>query len=135
MCRNKGVAGQGARIMAKGRPRKGIGAVRKGRISIAISPELLRSIDRLARVEGRSRSDVMERLLRGVVMQEEVAVKAMSDPHVGRALIRTFSDPEVMQALAKAVSADLDDKQLRLFAERAERLASEMSGGGKGGKP
>lgn len=121
--------------MAKGRPRKGIGAVRKGRISIAISPELLRSIDRLARVEGRSRSDVMERLLRGVVMQEEVAVKAMSDPHVGRALIRTFSDPEVMQALAKAVSADLDDKQLRLFAERAERLASEMSGGGKGGKP
>jgi len=127
----KGDGGEGNADMKKGRPK--LRGTKKGRITIAISGDLVRRVERMAQSEGRSRSDYIERVLEQAVSQDEVAVKALSDPTVGRALINTFSDPAVLQGLAKAIAADLDDDQLRLFDQKVNQILGTPDRA-KGGK-
>lgn len=97
---------------------------RKAKITMTVSIDgsLVERIGRLAAATGQSRSSWVESQLRNLVDDEEIGVKALTDPVVGPALVGMFKDRDVLRGFAKLVTDQLSDKQLGLFAERVSKL-------------
>lgn len=107
----------------------------KTRVTVAISEDLLRDIDRLADAQGRSRSDYMERCIRDQVRNESVTLKLLQDPVVGPAMVGAFSDPAVLRAMTDRVGEKLSDDELTLFHQALQQISQQATkppGKGKG---
>lgn len=88
---------------------------RKPIISITIRPELLSRLDDLADAQGIARSALISKLVEDGIEQEETTVKALAHPVLGPAMVRAFSQPEVIRAMAAVIGQELDPDQLKLF--------------------
>jgi hypothetical protein len=85
-------------------------------MNVYITADLKERLEKLARFEELSVSRLVGKLLRDSVEQEELVVKAMSDPVLGPAMASAFARPEVLRALGSVLREDLSDDQLRLFS-------------------
>jgi predicted transcriptional regulator len=78
--------------------------------------ELVKRIDRMAKLRDVARSVVVQEFISEAIDQQELTVKAMTDPLVSQALMQAFARPEVLRALGSVMREDLTDDQLSLFA-------------------
>lgn len=98
-------------------------------VTISLDAGLVARIDRLARAVGMSRSAWMQRQIEDCIDDEEMGVKALTDPVVGGALLSVFKDREVMRGLAKMMGEQLSDQQLQLFTERLGKMSERKPRG------
>ncbi len=85
-------------------------------ISMRLPVELVKRIDRMAKLRDVARSVVVQEFISEAIDQQELTVKAMTDPLVSQALMQAFARPEVLRALGSVMREDLTDDQLSLFA-------------------
>lgn len=90
---------------------------RKKAVTLAVRPSLLKRLDALAKAKGESRSEAVERLLLDALDDEELAVRAITNPVIAQAILGAISQPEVMRAMLHAMREDLDADQLQLFSQ------------------
>jgi hypothetical protein len=86
-------------------------------ISITFDPDLLRRVDELADALGQSRSAFIARLVREGVESEGDAIRAFQHPVIGPALLKAFSDRDVLKGMADVMGEQLTDQQLLLFRQ------------------
>jgi hypothetical protein len=60
--------------------------------------------------------------------QEELMAAAMSDPVVMPAITQALSKPEVLNALLRAMRADLTDEQMSLFSQGVKAAQEVIHG-------
>ncbi len=98
----------------------------KAKITISISPDLLRRIDAVAEAREMKRSTLMERMLGNQIEEQEEFLLGMEKPldrAVARVLLR---NPKVMKAMSVVVGEHISDEQI----ERAKReLPNELARG------
>ena len=90
---------------------------RKQAVTIAVRPALLKRIDQLAKAKGESRSEAIEHLLLDALEDEELAVRAISNPVISQALLGAMAQPQVMRSMLHAMRSELSDDQLELFSK------------------
>jgi len=86
-------------------------------LSITIDPDLVRRVDELADSLGQSRSAFISRLVKEGVDSEGDAIRAFQHPVIGPALLKAFSDREVIKGIADVMGENLTDQQLLLFRQ------------------
>jgi predicted transcriptional regulator len=91
-------------------------------MTIAIDPELKKRLDRLGKVAGQSRSELIGDLLLSVLEQAELVVKATSDPVLMGAIGRVMADPGVLRNMIVGLRSELSEDQLDLFKTRLDAL-------------
>lgn len=98
---------------------------RRVRITITMLPDILHRVDRIAKAQGFSRSEYLERMTRDALARDEVTVKAMTNPTIMAAFARAIGQEQVLKSLAGVLGDELADDQLKLFTDAVEQL-SEM---------
>lgn len=101
--------------MAKRQPGR-----RRLKIAVTVEPALLERIERLAKAKGQNRSRFIEELIRDQIDQEELTVKALTDPVIGPALAGMFARPDILRAMTAQLRQDMTDEQLKLFTGSIE---------------
>lgn len=99
----------------------------KIKVSIAMSPGLVKQLDRLAKVGGQSRSELIERLVLEGIEQEETFIKATQQPALMQALARAFSQPGVLKQMAATMNEEMSDEQLNLFQQAMGQLEARAA--------
>jgi len=100
-------------------------ARRKFKTSIALDPDLVRRLDRVSRASRRSRSELITDLVQDGLGQEEVMVKAASDPVLMAAVGKALAAPGVLRNMVGGLRSELSDGQLDLFRSRLDSMTSE----------
>lgn len=95
--------------------------------SVSLAPELVKTLDVVAKERRLTRSQLIERLCAEALDRERVVAAAFQDQMVTGAFLRAFSEPGMLRRLASAMSEDLSDEQLNLFT-RAVEEASHAAG-------
>jgi hypothetical protein len=85
-------------------------------ISMRLPAELVQRMDRMAKLRDVPRSQVVYEFISESIDQEELTVKAMTDPILSGAMMQAFARPEVLRALGSVMRDQLTDDQLSLFA-------------------
>jgi len=98
----------------------------KIRISMSLKPDLVKRVDRLAKLEGLSRSSMTAQLLLDALEQQEMAIKATSDPVLMNAIARVMTEPGMMRAMFSGLRSELTDDQFQLFSRYTEGLAAAV---------
>lgn len=97
-------------------------ATRRAIISVTIEPELLKRLDDLADAQAVPRSQLIETLIRQGIEDEEIAVRAVTNPVILNAFMGAFRDRAVVKAMASAVGDELSPEQLNLFRQAMTAL-------------
>jgi hypothetical protein len=100
--------------------------VRKRRLVVAITidPDVLERLDRLAAARVLSRGRLIEEFIAGGIEEEELFVKATSQPVLMQALMRAFAQPGVVKQLSAVMGQDLSEQQLNLFHQAVGQLSA-----------
>jgi predicted transcriptional regulator len=98
-------------------------------VTLSMAPGLVERIDRLAKATGLSRSAWVQQQIANAIDDEEMAVKALTDPLVAPALLGVFKDRDVMRGLANLMGEQLSDQQLQLFTERLGKITKRKPRG------
>lgn len=85
-------------------------------------------MDRAARAMGKSRSAWVEDALREVLSGSDDIVRVMADRTVRTAMLDALAKPGVIQAMASAMSADLDEAKV-------QQVLGFMKDAGSGKRP
>lgn len=101
----------------------------KTRVTISISPDVLRRVDRVAKSMRISRSAWLEHACLGELDQAELFVKLTQQPELMQTLLGTFGDRSVMRQMAEVMGDELTDAQMQLFTQAMKSLTEK--GGGK----
>lgn len=104
-------------------------AVTKTRISITIEPKLVRRLDRLAKSSKLSRSELIEQLCRDGMEDQEMMVKAFTNPVLVEAFGKAFANRDVLRAMTSTMGDELEDDQLELFTATMEKLVQGAAAG------
>lgn len=83
-------------------------AERKRDVTMSIPPALLRKLDRLAKIQGVSRSALVVELLHGAVAEADDLVKVMANDRVRNAMLGALAKPGVVRAIAQALGHELE---------------------------
>lgn len=93
-------------------------AMAKRNVSLAMTVESVRLLDRMAAAAELSRSQTVELLVRNAAEESESMVKALAQPTVRAALSEAMLKPGVLRSLAEAMGQELSPEQTRtLFDE------------------
>lgn len=95
---------------------------RKQRYTLSFRPSLIKRVDGIAKRWRLTRSETIERLCEDSVDQADTFLRFISDPIAGKAFIEAFGRPEVLHSLARAMEAEADPAQLRLFISAIETM-------------
>lgn len=84
-------------------------------VTLYLTIDLVKRIDRIASARDLSRSKYIEQALESSITDDEVTVQALTDPVIGPAFMSAFAKPEVLRAMSATLKQDLNDEQLSLF--------------------
>ena len=99
---------------------------KKVKVSIAISPEVLKRVDRLAKVAGSNRSKMLQELVEDSIEQQEHIIKAATDPVLMNAMAKLMVEPGMLRAMTSALREDLTSDQLDLFKQHMAAIESRV---------
>ena len=99
---------------------------KKVKVSIAISPEVLKRVDRLAKVAGSNRSKMLQELVEDSIEQQEHIIKAATDPVLMNAMAKLMVEPGMLRAMTSALREDLTSGQLDLFKQHMAAIESRV---------
>jgi len=109
--------------------------------SIRIDLDLLARIDRVAADREQTRSQVMERICKNGIAEEERFLSVMENPVLAY-LIERISRPEVMGTIAEMIGDDMDEEELERIktavskqAELGRKRRGSRKRGRKGAAP
>lgn len=100
-------------------------AKKKLKTAISIDPDVWKRLERVAKASQRSRSAMVEQLLRDGLDDAETAVKAFTNPVILEAFGQVFADRSVLRAMTEAVKSDMTSEQLDLFVQGVKGLAAD----------
>jgi hypothetical protein len=92
--------------------------------SYSLDLGLIARINKLALAEGVSASSLVERLLLEALQPAETAVQFTANPVLMNAMMKLFTQPEMVRAMTSTIKQDLTDDQLELFAEGMQSLTN-----------
>jgi hypothetical protein len=98
------------------------------RVTIALTPVLLKRIDEAANGLGLSRSAFMVGAVEEYLNQSEAALKAFANPNVREAYFRALNAPGVVQGLAKAIGEEFTAKDKAQLDELIGRVQGKREG-------
>lgn len=84
-------------------------------VTFSLPPHLVKAVDDLADAQNLPRSALLRRWIEEKIEGERPMVALLSDPLAGAAIIKAFSDPAVIRAMAAVVGEKVTDDQLQLF--------------------
>ncbi len=99
----------------------------KLKVSVALSPDLVRRLDRVARASGDSRSQLITDLVEGGLDQAEAMIKVTADPVMMGAIGRVMADPGVLRNMINGLRSELSDEQLALFKSRLDAMTGVVN--------
>lgn len=97
-------------------------ASKKKQVSVALTPALVKRLDRFAKAQGRSRSAVIEEMCQDGLAEGEVMIKAMNTPVLRDAFVAAFGTKEVQRQLLRTMGEEVSDEQLDLFGKAMKAL-------------
>ena len=100
-------------------------ARKKSKTSIALDPELIKRLDRVARAARQSRSELITDLVESGLGQAEMMIKATADPVLMAAVGKVMADPGVLRNMVAGLRSELSDEQLELFKSRLDSMTTE----------
>lgn len=100
-------------------------AKKKLKTAISIDPDVWKRLERVAKASRRSRSAMLEQILRDGLDEAETAVKAFTNPVILEAFGQVFADRSVLRAMTDAVRSDMTSDQLDLFVKGMQGLAAD----------
>jgi metal-responsive CopG/Arc/MetJ family transcriptional regulator len=100
--------------------KKILASKRKVKVSVVISPDLAKRVDRMAKATGKNRSETVQGLIEDAIDDQETTASAVSNPTIMNAIVAAFAKPEVMRALMNQMRQEVTDEQLGLFAKAME---------------
>jgi predicted transcriptional regulator len=109
----------GTKRVAKGK--------RKIPVSVALAPDLVKRIDRMATALGKSRSELVMDLIAEGIDESELSAQAMTNPVIVQALMGAFGRPEVLRQMASTMKQDLTEDQLQLFQNAMAGMTAVVS--------
>lgn len=95
----------------------------KKRVTITISPDVLRRVDRVAKAQRVSRSAWLEAAALSELGQAEMFVKVLQQPELVRSLLSTFANPAVLRQMAAAMGEEVTDEQMKLFTDTMQAIS------------
>jgi predicted transcriptional regulator len=96
-------------------------ATKRQKLSITLEAEIVKRVERLAKLAKTNRSRMLEELVMDAIEQTETNLKLAVNPAVMQAMMSAFSQPGVLRGFADAVRADLSDDQMRLFQRALDK--------------
>ncbi len=93
---------------------------RKVKVSVAMSGDLAKRIDRMAKVTGKNRSQTVQGLIEAAINDQETTASALSNPIIVNALVGAFGKPEVMREVMRQMREEVSEEQLELFVKAME---------------
>jgi metal-responsive CopG/Arc/MetJ family transcriptional regulator len=100
---------------------------RKLKVSVALSADLVKRLDRVARASGDSRSQLITDLVEGGLEQAETMIKVTSDRVMMGAIGRVMADPGVLRNMVNGLRSELSDEQLALFKSRLDAVTGVLN--------
>jgi predicted transcriptional regulator len=100
---------------------------RKIPVSVALAPDLVRRIDRMATATGKSRSELVMNLIEEGIDDSELSAQAMTNPVIVQALMGAFGRPEVIRQMASTMKQELSEDQLKLFGQAMAGMTAVVS--------
>lgn len=97
-------------------------ATRKVILSVAVDPELVQRLNRVAKAMKMSRSRAVQELLERGIDDTELVAAATTNPLLMGAFARAMNEPGVLRSLVGSMKQDLTDDQLGLFSRQVEAL-------------
>lgn len=95
----------------------------KERITVTLEPAIVSRIDTVAEATGKSRSAVMERILKEGIAEEEKFVRDMENP-LKRAILETLvGNPRVLGVIATVVGEVMNREEAEEIAEKVRNQA------------
>lgn len=91
-------------------------------LSVAIAPELLARIDRVAEAREETRSTVADRILKNGIEDEERFLNEMAVPMFRKLVLAAIERPTLMAGFAKLIGERVDMKELEQMASNVPRV-------------
>jgi len=105
-----------------------MGKTQKVITSVSLPPDLVKSLDVVAKQRRLTRSQLIEHLCAESLDRQRVVAAAFADPVVVDSFTRAFAEPGMLRRLAAAMSEDLSDEQLELFTRAVEEASHGVAG-------
>ena len=102
-------------------------AKKKQRVTLTLDAAVVKRVDRVARSTKQSRSAVVEGLLRDGVDDQELFVKAMTDPTLRATFGQIFGSRDFLRQMVNVMGQDVSEDQLKLFGEAMGKLTGSPS--------
>jgi metal-responsive CopG/Arc/MetJ family transcriptional regulator len=93
---------------------------RKVKVSVAMSGDLAKRIDRMAKATGKNRSQTVQGLIEDAIDQQEISASVVSNPTIMTALVAALAKPDVTRAMMNQIRQEVTEDQLGLFAKAVE---------------
>lgn len=93
-------------------------------VTVSLDTALVGRVDALAAAQGRSRSWLLEHWIREKIGEDELAVKAFTNPVLIESLMKAFGNPEFLKTVCKAVGEDVNKDELNVFRQGMEVAAA-----------
>lgn len=97
--------------------------------TMTLPKSLITKLDRLAKLQGTSRSEVARDLLGAALREGEDLVKVLASDKVREALMRAMMQPGILQAMSRALGHELSDSDRQRVFEFFD-AAGAISGKG-----
>ena len=97
-------------------------------VTMSMPPSLVKRLDRLAKLQGVSRSVAACDLLAAALREGEDLVKVLSNDKVREALMRAMMQPGILQAMSRALGHELsasDRQRVFQFFEAAGAISGK----------
>jgi len=95
---------------------------RKHKIAITIDSDVLGDVDRVAKAEARSRSEIIERAVREHIGVPVEMAKALGNPVVAQAMMEAFGNPDVIRAIAAAMGEKVSKSEVEGVSRAVSKL-------------
>lgn len=94
----------------------------------SLDPDVVRRVAALAKAQGVTRSQLVNRLLREALDPEEMMVKAFTNPQIASAFGRAFSAPGMLRQMVEVLGEELRPEQLELFEQVMKDVGARATG-------
>lgn len=91
-------------------------------LSLSLDVELVKRVDNLADANGMSRSAMVESFIESGIDQEELKIRAFTNPVLREALMKSFSSPSVVKALLKGMKDEVTPQDMQLFQQGMQMM-------------
>jgi len=100
----------------------------KIKVSVAIEKKLVERLDKIAAINGESRSQLIDRMVKEQIAMAEQFANLMANPEARAAMLKEFANPKVLNPILRSMGEKPTPALSKEIHETAERIGIGAGG-------